>query len=56
VRRAMEEARRMNGSLKVLVRAVDGPHAMQLSEMGADAVVQPEREGGVALARRALTS
>jgi CPA2 family monovalent cation:H+ antiporter-2 len=53
---AMEQARRNNQGLRVVARAVNEPHAQQLLAMGADAVIQPEREGGVALARATVTS
>ncbi|MBM3760278.1 MAG: portal protein [Acidobacteria bacterium] len=56
VERAMEQARRLRPGVKVVARAVNAVHAEKLMAMGADAVIQPEREGGVALARAAITS
>lgn len=53
---AMEFARRENAGLKIIARAVNPEHAQHLIVMGADAVIQPEREGGVALAQAAVTS
>lgn len=52
----MDAARKANPGLKVVARAVNEPHAQHLLAMGADAVIQPEWEGGVALARAAVTS
>jgi len=56
VEMAMERARSLKRELKIIVRAVNEPHVTKLIEMGADAAIQPEREGGVAMAQRALTS
>jgi CPA2 family monovalent cation:H+ antiporter-2 len=53
---AMEQARRLNPRLRVVARAVNGVQAENLQALGTDAVIQPEREGGVALARAAITS
>ncbi len=53
---AMDGARRRRPGIRIIARAVNDEHAQQLTAMGADAVVQPEREGGIALARVALTS
>jgi len=53
---AMEQARRANPMLRIVARAVNDPHAQHLVSIGADAVIQPEREGGVALARATVTS
>jgi len=49
-------ARARNKHLKIIARAVNDPHAVELESLGADAIVQPEREGGVAMARQAITS
>ncbi len=56
VSKVMEEARKRNPGLKIVARAVNEPHAQQLLAMGADAVIQPERQGGIALAQAAITS
>jgi CPA2 family monovalent cation:H+ antiporter-2 len=56
VESAMELAKKMKPGLRVIARAFNEPHQMLLSKMGADAVIQPEREGGVAMAHQALTS
>jgi monovalent cation:H+ antiporter-2, CPA2 family len=56
VQLAMEQARRLKPGLRVVARAVNDAHAGELIALGADAVIQPEREGGVALARAVVTS
>jgi monovalent cation:H+ antiporter-2, CPA2 family len=56
VEMAIERARGLKQGLRIVARAVNEPHVTKLIEMGADAAIQPEREGGVAMAERALTS
>ncbi len=56
VEMAIERARGLKQELQIVARAVNEPHLRKLMEMGADAAIQPEREGGVAMAQRALTS
>ncbi len=56
VEMAIERARNVKRGLKIVARAVNEPHVTKLMEMGADAAIQPEREGGVAMAQIALTS
>ncbi len=56
VQTVIQLAREKNKHLKIIARAVNDPHAVELESLGADAIVQPEREGGVAMARQAITS
>ncbi len=51
---AVERARELCPSIRIIARAVNDPHAAQLSSMGIDAIIQPETEGGVAMARQVL--
>ena len=51
---AVERARHTNPSIRIIARAVNDPHATQLRSMGIDAIIQPETEGGAAMARQAL--
>jgi CPA2 family monovalent cation:H+ antiporter-2 len=56
VEMAIHSARKLNPKLRIIARAINDPHALELVGLGVDAIVQPEREGGVAMARQALTS
>jgi CPA2 family monovalent cation:H+ antiporter-2 len=56
VEMAIHSARKLNPKLRIIARAINDPHAIELVGLGVDAIVQPEREGGVAMARQALTS
>jgi len=53
---ALQQCRSRHKTLRIVVLAMNDAHAEFLLEKGADAVIQPEREGGAALARAALTS
>ena len=54
VQLAAQRARKMNPSICIIARAMNEPHATLLRSMGLDAVIQPEAEGGAAMARQAL--
>jgi CPA2 family monovalent cation:H+ antiporter-2 len=52
----IHSARKLNPNVRIIARAINDPHAVELAGLGVDAIVQPEREGGVAMAHQALTS
>lgn len=54
VRLSAERARRLNPRLFVIARAAREHHISGLRELGVDAAVQPEFEGGVEMVRQAL--
>lgn len=54
--RLLADARRLNPELRVIARATSIAEMHTLQALGADQVVQPELEGGVAMAREALTA
>jgi CPA2 family monovalent cation:H+ antiporter-2 len=51
---AVERARMANPSLHVIARAAREHHVKELQQIGVQAVVQPEFEGGVEMVRQAL--
>lgn len=54
VRLCVEQARRMNPHIVVIARASREHHIRELRQLGVDAAVQPEFEGGVEMVRQAL--
>jgi K+:H+ antiporter len=50
----VQRARRLNGRLIVIARAVRERHVIDLRKLGVNAAVQPEFEGGVEMVRQAL--
>ncbi|MCE7939331.1 MAG: portal protein [Chloroflexi bacterium CFX6] len=54
--RLVVDARRHNPGLRVIARATSIAEMHDLEDLGADHVVQPELEGGVAMAREALAA
>jgi CPA2 family monovalent cation:H+ antiporter-2 len=54
IRLGIERAKRLNPRLFVIARATAAAHVEDLRALRADAVVQPEFEGGVEMVRRAL--
>ena len=55
VQLAVERARRLNPNLLLVARAARADHVPKLTQLGVNAVVQPEFEGGVEMVRQALT-
>jgi CPA2 family monovalent cation:H+ antiporter-2 len=51
---AIQRARQANPSVVIVARAARLDHLAELRELGVDAVVQPEFEGGVEMVRQAL--
>ncbi len=54
IRLGIERAKRLNPRLFVVARATAAEHVKDLRALRADAVVQPEFEGGIEMVRRAL--
>ncbi len=54
IRLSVERARRLNPRVVVIARAVRAHQLAEFRAFGADAVIQPEFEGGVELVRQAL--
>jgi CPA2 family monovalent cation:H+ antiporter-2 len=55
VQLAVERARRLNPNLLIVARAARADQVPKLTQLGVNAVVQPEFEGGVEMVRQALT-
>jgi CPA2 family monovalent cation:H+ antiporter-2 len=51
---AIQRARQLNPSVAIIARAARPHHVAELRELGVNAVVQPEFEGGVEMVRQAL--
>jgi CPA2 family monovalent cation:H+ antiporter-2 len=54
IRLGIERAKRLNPSLFIVARAIAGQHVEDLRALRADAIVQPEFEGGIEMVRQAL--
>jgi CPA2 family monovalent cation:H+ antiporter-2 len=54
IRLCLERARRINPKIVVIARAAREHHVAELKELGVDAAVQSEFEGGVEMVRQAL--
>ena len=56
IRLSVQRARKINPSLIVIARATRERNIAELQELGVDATVQPEFEGGIEMVRRVLTA
>ncbi len=54
IRLSVQRARKMNSSIIVIARAMRDRNVAELSELGVNATVQPEFEGGIEMVRQAL--